>query len=132
MIQSKESRPWRVWPILLPALSPASCKNPSPKLTSVGLLLRSWPPLPVPRVVEVLSDSTEGHDRGEKFAHYRRLASLQEYVLVSQRAALVEVYRRNEAGRWELYEYRSGEQAELVSVGAKVEVDEIYRDPLMG
>jgi len=83
-------------------------------------------------VVEVLSDSTEGHDRGEKFAHYRRLASLQEYVLVSQRAALVEVYRRNEAGRWELYEYRSGEQAELVSVGAKVEVDEIYRDPLMG
>ena len=35
-------------------------------------------------IVEVLSDSTKGYDRGEKAAHFRRLASLQEYVLLAQ------------------------------------------------
>ena len=45
-------------------------------------------------VVEVLSPSTEAYDRGEKFSHYRHLASLQEYLLVSQDKVLVERYRR--------------------------------------
>ena len=45
-------------------------------------------------LVEVLSPSTEAYDRGEKFAHYRQLMSLQEYVLVSQDKVLVERYRR--------------------------------------
>ena len=53
-------------------------------------------------LVEVLSDSTEAYDRGEKFAHYRRLPSLREYVLVSQHAPRIEIWRRNERGRWEL------------------------------
>src|SRR5438045_3140164 len=35
-------------------------------------------------IIEVLSKSTEAYDRGEKFVHYRRLDSLQEYLLVSQ------------------------------------------------
>jgi Uma2 family endonuclease len=46
-------------------------------------------------IVEVLSPSTEGYDRGEKFAHYRRLDSLREYILVSQDRARVELYVRN-------------------------------------
>lgn len=41
-------------------------------------------------IVEVLSDSTERYDRGEKFGHYRRIDSLQEYVLVSQTEPLAE------------------------------------------
>ena len=45
-------------------------------------------------LVEVLSDSTEAYDRGEKFSHYRHLVSLQEYILVSQDKVLVERYRR--------------------------------------
>ncbi|HST63353.1 MAG TPA: Uma2 family endonuclease [Longimicrobium sp.] len=45
-------------------------------------------------IVEVLSDSTESYDRGEKFFHYRRLESLREYVLVSQKTCLVECYVR--------------------------------------
>ena len=45
-------------------------------------------------LVEVLSASTEAYDRGEKFGHYRHLASLQEYILVSQDKILVERYRR--------------------------------------
>lgn len=81
-------------------------------------------------LAEILSDSTEAHDRGETFAHYRRITSLREVVLVSQHEARIEVYRRNDAGRWELYEARAGERAELASVGCTVDVDEVYRDPL--
>ena len=45
-------------------------------------------------VIEVLSDSTEAYDRGEKFAHYRRVESLSEYVLVAQDKVRVEHYER--------------------------------------
>ena len=81
-------------------------------------------------IVEILSDSTEARDRGVKAAHYRHLASLREYVLVSQYERRIEVQRRNEAGRWELFEYESGQAAELASVGCVLSVDEVYRDPL--
>ncbi len=49
-------------------------------------------------IVEVLSPSTEARDRGEKFEAYKRIASLKEYVLVSQDARRVEVKRRGERG----------------------------------
>jgi len=81
-------------------------------------------------VVEVLSDSTEARDRGVKAAHYRHLPSLREYVLVSQHERRVEVHRRNEAGRWELFEAEAGGRVELASVGCTLAVDELYRDPL--
>ncbi len=84
-------------------------------------------------VVEVLSDATEAYDRGAKAAHYRRIPSLREYVLISQREPLIEVYRRNERNNWELVvEARQGERAELQSCGDVItlNVDAIYRDPL--
>jgi Uma2 family endonuclease len=82
-------------------------------------------------IVEVLSDATEAYDRGEKAAHYRRIPSLREYVLVSQKTQLIEVHRKNERGNWELVaEAGKGARAELTSVGAVLEVDAIYRNPL--
>jgi Uma2 family endonuclease len=84
-------------------------------------------------IVEVLSDATEAHDRGAKAAHYRRIPALREYVLVSQREPLIEVYRRNERNNWELVvEARRGERAELKACGDVIalDVDAIYRDPL--
>jgi Uma2 family endonuclease len=82
-------------------------------------------------LVEVLSDSTEGYDRGEKFSHYRRIPSLLEYVLVSQRQPHIEVFRKNEAGKWELAEEgRSGDTVPLTSVGCVLSVDDVYADPL--
>ncbi len=45
-------------------------------------------------VIEILSPSTEAFDRGDKFAHYRMLESLQVYVLVSQKKARIEVHTR--------------------------------------
>jgi Uma2 family endonuclease len=83
-------------------------------------------------VVEVLSDSTEAYDRGEKAAHYRRIAGLREIVIVSQKSPLIEVHRKNSKGNWELVcEAGRGERAELESVGAFLDVDDIYRNPLV-
>jgi Uma2 family endonuclease len=62
-------------------------------------------------IVEVLSPSTEAYDRGEKFAQYRRLESLREYVLVAQDKIRVEHYRR-EGEEWVLSEV-SGADATL-------------------
>lgn len=79
-------------------------------------------------IVEVLSESTEREDRGEKFAHYRRLGSLQEYVLVAQEARRIEVFRRSPQG-WVLSEAGPGEQLGLESVEVRVAVDDVYFDP---
>ena len=50
---------------------------------------------------------------------------------MSQREKLIEVYRRNERGNWELVvEARAGEKADVASLGAVLDVDEIYRNPL--
>jgi Uma2 family endonuclease len=78
-------------------------------------------------LVEVLSDSTEAYDRGAKWAHYRRIRSLREYVLVSQGEPRVEVFRRiEETGRWELLEARPGETIELASLGVHLDVAALY------
>jgi Uma2 family endonuclease len=81
-------------------------------------------------LVEVLSESTEGYDRGAKAGHYRRIASLREYVLVSHSEPRIEVYRRNEAGHFELHEAGKGERVKLASLGIELDVDTVYTDPL--
>ena len=54
-------------------------------------------------VVEVLSPSTVAYDRGQKFAAYRTLPSLQEYVLIDPESKTLEVFRKNAKGIWELH-----------------------------
>jgi Uma2 family endonuclease len=81
-------------------------------------------------LIEVLSDSTEAYDRGEKFAHYRRIPSLREYVLVSQHQPRIEVFRRNDDGSWTLYEAATSERAKLASIGCELSVDEVYANAL--
>lgn len=80
-------------------------------------------------IVEVLSDSTAESDRGDKFAAYRRLRTLNEYVLVSQRERRVDVYRRD-GRRWVLDEHGTSETVRLESISASIEVDAIYVDAL--
>lgn len=79
-------------------------------------------------IVEVLSDTTEKEDRGSKFAHYRRLKSLEEYVLLAQDVPRIEIFRR-EAEVWTLREYGPGDQIELASLALSIAVDRIYLDP---
>jgi Uma2 family endonuclease len=81
-------------------------------------------------LVEVLSDSTEAYDRGAKFAHYRRIPALREYVLVSQREPRVEIFRRQSERSWTFSEARAGEKAELGSLGVEIDVDALYRQQL--
>lgn len=76
-------------------------------------------------LLEVLSESTESYDRGEKFAHYMRIPSLKEYVLVSQVERCIEIYRRPKRGHW-LHEIaRPGQTFELH--GRAISVDDVYR-----
>jgi Uma2 family endonuclease len=82
-------------------------------------------------LVEVLSDGTESKDRGEKFAHYRRIPSLMEYVLVSQHEQRIEVFRRTEQG-WILSEATAGESVKLISIDGELSVDAVYANPLEG
>ncbi len=81
-------------------------------------------------LAEVLSDSTEADDRGEKFAHYRRLPSLRDYLLVSQAKPRVELFSRGEAGTWTFRVAEQGGLLDLPSIGVQLSVDELYRDPL--
>ncbi|MBI3185287.1 MAG: Uma2 family endonuclease [Myxococcales bacterium] len=77
-------------------------------------------------LVEVLSDSTEAYDRGAKLDNYKRLPSLEEYVLVSHREALVEVFRRGAGDEWQRSEARSKSCIALESIGCEIDVDRLY------
>ena len=80
-------------------------------------------------IVEVLSDSTEAYDRGAKFAHYQRIASLAEYLLVSQDERRVDHFRRLENGQWILTVYE-GDAAVIAfpALGCEVPLAELYED----
>lgn len=78
-------------------------------------------------LVEVLSEGTERADRGDTFAHYRHLSSLQEYVLVNTHERRIEVFRRSDAS-WTFTEVTEG-ALRLSSLGVTLDVDAIYFDP---
>jgi Uma2 family endonuclease len=79
-------------------------------------------------IVEVVSPATEASDRGEKWKHYQRLATLREYVLVSQDSPCIEVFRRV-GDEWVLRTATAGQMFELPSQGVSIPVDAIYADP---
>jgi Uma2 family endonuclease len=79
-------------------------------------------------IVEVLSDTTEAFDRGDKFNDYRNLESLQEYVLVSQTRMRVECFRKNTEGQWVLYPYTEVDEMHLASVDFRCAIADIYED----
>ena len=78
---------------------------------------------------EVTSPSSEEYDREGKFEVYQQIASLREYVLISQRERLVEIWRRADDGEWyEAQRASAGERAELTSIRCVIDIDELYRD----
>ncbi|MEE3719220.1 Uma2 family endonuclease [Tumidithrix elongata RA019] len=78
-------------------------------------------------IVEVLSPSTEAYDRGGKFMQYRKLETLQEYVLIQSEQIGVECFRKNSQGLWVLYPYEKGETLTLESIGFSLPVEALYR-----
>jgi Uma2 family endonuclease len=78
-------------------------------------------------IIEVLSPSTERFDRADKFYAYRRLSSLEEYVLIAQDTPRIEVYRR--AMQWELELYTEmTTEVKLDSIAFTVTLADIYAD----
>jgi len=84
-------------------------------------------------IIEVLSPSTEAYDRGDKFGHYRKLASLAEYVLISQDKPHVEHYVRQPDNQWLLSEASSlQDSVQLPSINCTLVLAEIYEKVELG
>ena len=80
-------------------------------------------------LVETLSPTTEGYDRGEKFSRYRQIDSLQEYLLVAQDTPHVEHYVRQDDGSWRLTDIDGLDATiTLPSVEAELPLSEVYLD----
>jgi len=78
-------------------------------------------------IIEVLSKSTEGYDRGDKFAHYRLLDSLREYVLIDSRRLVIDVFRRHADG-WLLQPVAENGRLQLQALDFECTMDAIYED----
>lgn len=77
-------------------------------------------------VIEVLSKSTATYDRGDKFFLYRQIASLQEYVLIEQDKAQIEIYKR-EGLLWKITRVKGLEHSlSLSSIGLDIDLAKIY------
>lgn len=79
-------------------------------------------------VVEVLSPSTAAYDRGDKFAHYRNIPGLREYVLVDIDRRATDVYRRGADGLWVLHPFTGDDAVELASVALTLPAAELFAD----
>ncbi len=80
-------------------------------------------------IVEVLSPSTEGYDRGKKFENYRLIPSLKEYLLVSQDSPHIEQFIRSSPGEWTLREASGLESSlSLPALDISISLAEVYLD----
>ena len=83
-------------------------------------------------VFEVLWPSSEGYDRGEKFAMYRQLESLRQYVLIAQDRRSVEVFTRQDDESWRLESFRSAEAvARIDAIGCTLPMSQLYESVVL-
>ena len=107
-------------PYFYPDLS-ALCGTPTFADGEFDVLLNPSP------IVEILSDSTQAYDRGEKFARRRTVTSLREYVLAAQREMRVDRFVRGEGGAWVLTAPDGPDAVlALASVGCAVPLAKLY------
>ena len=80
-------------------------------------------------VIEILSDSTSAKDRGAKFAAYRSIDTLQEYLLVSTNKKLVEHFLRQQQNEWKLTIYQEeADEVSLLDGQVSLSLKDIYRN----
>ncbi len=80
-------------------------------------------------LIEVLSPSTEGYDRGFKSSQYRKIESLREYALVSQKEPRVEIYQRRENQQWLISEAAGLDSSiHLESVDCDLSLGDVYQN----
>ncbi|EAZ92047.1 Uma2 family endonuclease [Crocosphaera chwakensis] len=78
-------------------------------------------------LIEVLSQSTEAFDRGQKFSDYQTCPTLKEYVLIHQDIIKIEYYRRDESGYWTKTIYQVGDEVAFSSIDYYGSIETIYR-----
>ncbi|MBF0225787.1 MAG: Uma2 family endonuclease [Desulfobacterales bacterium] len=79
-------------------------------------------------IIEILSDSTEAYDRGDKFSHYQLIDSFSEYILVSQYFCKIEKFSRQKDETWIYSKYNNMEDiVSIESVKCELPISEIYR-----
>ena len=78
-------------------------------------------------VIEVLSPSTKGYDKRDKFILYRSLASLLEYVLIDPAERHVEVFTRADGGAWTLVDQTKADELTLRSIDLKLPMETVFR-----
>jgi len=84
-------------------------------------------------IFEVLSPSTEDHDRGKKFSCYRQIPSFREYVLIDSTTSFVEVSRRQDDDSWKFESIADPDGALFMeSIRAHVPMQELYRNVFPG
>jgi len=80
-------------------------------------------------IFEILSPSTEDHDRGKKFFFYRQIPSFSEYILVDTTRRFVELSRRQDDGSWVFGVVSDPEgYVPIAAIQGKISMDEIYRN----
>jgi Uma2 family endonuclease len=82
-------------------------------------------------IVEVLSPGTEAYDRGKKFQQYRKIETLQEYVLIDSQKIGLECFRLNDQGFWELHPFVEGDEVNLTSVDFHFPLSFVYEDVVL-
>ncbi len=79
-------------------------------------------------IIEILSDSTEAYDRGDKFSHYQFISTFFDYILISQYLCKAEKFSRQKNDTWIYSKYNREEDIiSIESVGCELPVSEIYR-----
>jgi Uma2 family endonuclease len=78
-------------------------------------------------IVEVLSESTEFYDRGEKYRQYKSIESFREYLLVSQTAEFITLFQKHNERFWLQSDYVAGETLHLNTLDLDLQVDEVYQ-----
>lgn len=79
-------------------------------------------------LVEVLSPATAAYDRGDKFAAYRKLASLREYLLVDTESRRCDLFRRRDDGLWVLHPFEPGQALTLASVTLEIAAAQLWAE----
>ena len=102
----------------------ALCSRPTfEKIGGVDVLMNST------LIVEVLSESTEAYDRGDKFTYYKSIPSFKEYLLVAQHRSHLTQYVKQDDGSWRYGEVNEmSARLYLPSVDCGLELHEVYQD----
>jgi Uma2 family endonuclease len=79
-------------------------------------------------IVEVLSDSTEAFDRGDKFSGYKTIAEFEEYISIHQKQILVEQFQRQSDNLWVPQVYRAGDTVEFTSIDFVCAIETLYEN----